>query len=229
MNTHEAETALMSKLRMHAFSVSLDGYGAGPAQSLDHPLGVGGTALHQWFLPTRTFQRMHGGGEGSTGVDDDFAARGFARIGAWIMGRHMFGPSRGPWPDDGWQGWWGANPPYHTPVFVLSHHPRAPITMEGGTTFHFVTDGIHAALQRAREAANGLDVRLGGGVATARQYLLAGLVDEMHLALTPALLGSGEALLDGINLPRLGYHCIEHACTPSAMHVVMARRAAVAH
>lgn len=219
----------MSKLRIHAFSVSLDGYGAGPAQSLDHPLGVGGMAVHQWVFPTRTFQRMHGSGEGATGVDDDFAARGYERIGAWIMGRHMFGPSRGPWPDDGWKGWWGPNPPYHVPVFVLSHHARAPLVMEGGTTFHFVTDGIHAALQRAREAANGLDVRVGGGVATARQYLLAGLVGEMHLALTPALLGSGEALLDGIDLPSLGYHCTEHACTPGAMHVVMTRQAVAAH
>jgi len=213
----------MSKLRIHAFSVSLDGYGAGPDQSLEHPLGVGGMAVHQWVFPTRTFQQMHGSGDGSTGVDDDFAARGFARIGAWIMGRHMFGPSRGPWPDDQWQGWWGPNPPYHTPVFVLSHHPRAPITMEGGTTFHFVTDGIHAALQRAKEAAQGLDVRVGGGVATVRQYLRAGLVDEMHLAIAPALLGSGEALLEGMDLPKLGFQCTEHAGTPNAMHVVMTR------
>jgi dihydrofolate reductase len=219
----------MSKLRIHALSVSLDGYGAGPDQSLEHPLGVGGMAVHQWAFATRTFQQMHGSGMGSTGVDDDFAARGFAHVGAWIMGRHMFGPSRGPWPDDHWKGWWGPNPPYHTPVFVLSHHPRAPIRMEGGTTFHFVTDGIHAALQRAREAANGLDVRLGGGVATVRQYLRAGLVDEMHLAITPALLGSGEALLDGIDLPRLGYQCTEHAGTPNALHVVMAKQVRPVH
>jgi dihydrofolate reductase len=214
----------MSKLRIHGFAVSIDGYGAGPGQSLANPLGIGGAALHEWAFATRTFKRMFGEEGGTTGVDDDFAARGFADIGAWILGRNMFGPVRGPWPDDTWKGWWGANPPYHTPVFVLTHHPRASIEMEGGTTFHFVTDGIDAALQRATAAAQGRDVRLGGGVATIRQYLRAGLVDEMHLAIAPTLLGGGEALLAGIDLPALGYHCTQHVGTPNAMHVVLTRR-----
>ncbi|HEY1392671.1 MAG TPA: dihydrofolate reductase family protein [Methylibium sp.] len=215
----------MSKLKVQSFSVSIDGYGAGPDQSLDNPLGVGGMSLHQWAFATRTFQRMHGNGSdgGATGADDDFAARGFANIGAWILGRNMFGPVRGPWPDDSWKGWWGANPPYHVPVFVLSHYPRESITMEGGTVFHFVTDGIEAALRRAREAAQGRDVRLGGGVATIRQYLQAGLVDEMHLAISPTLLGRGEALLAGIDLTALGFRCTEHVSTPAAMHVVLTR------
>jgi dihydrofolate reductase len=216
----------MSKLRVAAFSVSIDGFGAGPRQSLDNPLGEGGLALHQWVFGTRTFQSIHGEeGGGSAGVDDDFAARGFSNVGAWILGRNMFGPVRGPWPDDAWKGWWGANPPYHTPVFVLTHHPRAAIEMEGGTTFHFVTDGIHAALDRARQAAGDRDVRLGGGVATIQQYLRAGLVDEMHLAIAPAALGAGEALFAGIDLPALGFECTEHAGTASAMHVVLTRRA----
>src|SRR5262249_47167480 len=175
----------MSRLRVHCFALSLDGFGAGPNQDLQNPLGVGGTALHEWFFPTRTFQRMFGNGEGTTGIDDDFARRGFEGIGAWILGRNMFGPIRGPWTDDSWKGWWGDDPPYHTPVYVLSHHARAPVVMAGGTTFFFVTDGIQAALTRAREAAGGKDVRLGGGVATIRQYLLAGLIDEMHLAVSP--------------------------------------------
>jgi dihydrofolate reductase len=221
---------LMSRLRVHAFAISIDGYGAGPHQSLDHPLGVRGTALHEWVYGTKTFQEMHGpddgatGATGTTGVDDDFAARGFENIGAWILGRNMFGPVRGPWPDDAWNGWWGANPPYHTPVFVLTHHPRSSITMEGGTTFHFVTDGIHAALKRATEAAAGKDVRLGGGVATIRQYLTAGLIDEMHLAISPVLLGSGEHLLVDIDAPKLGYECTEHVSTAQAMHVVLTKR-----
>lgn len=214
----------MSQLRVSSFAVSIDGYGAGPDQSLENPLGIGGMALHQWALATRTFHRVHGSDGGTTGVDDDFMARGFANVGAWILGRNMFGPVRGPWPDESWQGWWGANPPYHTPVFVLTHHPRASIEMEGGTVFHFVTDGIHAALQRAREAAQGQDVRLGGGVATVRQYLRAGLIDEMHLAIAPALLGRGEALLADIDLPGLGYRCTEHVGTSGAMHVVLAKR-----
>jgi dihydrofolate reductase len=167
---------------------------------------------------------MFGSGDGTTGIDNDFAARGFAGIGAWIIGRNMFGPIRGPWPDDTWKGWWGDTPPYHTPVFVLTHHPRASITMDGGTTFHFVTDGIHDALQRATEAANGRDVRLGGGVATIRQYLRAGLVDEMHLAISPTLLGSGEHLFAGIDAAKLGYRCTEHVPTPDATHVVLTRR-----
>jgi dihydrofolate reductase len=214
----------MSKLRVHSFAVSIDGYGAGPNQSLENPLGVGGVALHEWAFATRTFRRMFGSDGGATGVDDDFAARGFADIGAWILGRNMFGPVRGPWPDDAWKGWWGDNPPYHTPVFVLTNHPRASFAMEGGTTFHFVSDGIHAALDRAREAAEGRDVRLGGGVATIQQYLRAGLVDEMHLAMVPVLLGAGEPLFAGIDLPRLGYECTERVVTPNAMHVVLTKR-----
>ena len=215
----------MPKLRVQGFSISLDGYGAGPGQSLENPLGVGGMALHQWVLPTRTFQTMLFGKEGgTTGLDDDFAARGIANLGAWILGRNMFGPVRGPWPDDTWKGWWGDNPPYHVPVFVLTHHPRASITMAGGTTFHFVTDGIEAALKRATEAAGGKDIRLGGGVATIREYLNAGLIDEMHLAISPVLLGAGEHLLGGIDLPRLGFECTEHVPTASATHVVLTRR-----
>ena len=213
----------MPKLRVAAFSMSIDGFGAGPRQSLDDPLGVGGPALMQWAFTTRTFQNMHGAGGGDTGTDDDFAKRSFDNVGAWILGRNMFGPVRGPWPDASWKGWWGDNPPYHTPVFVLTHHPRAAITMEGGTTFHFVTDGIHAALDRARAAAAGRDVRLGGGVATVRAYLHADLVDEMHLALAPTLLGEGEVLLAGIDLTKQGFTCTEHVATAHAMHVVLTR------
>ena len=214
----------MSKLRVHCFAVSVDGYGAGPSQSVENPLGVGGEALHEWVVATRTFKQLFGGDGGTTGVDDDFAARGFTNIGAWILGRNMFGPVRGAWPDDSWKGWWGPNPPYHAAVFVLTHHPRAPITMEGGTTFHFVTDGIHAALDRARTAAEGRDVRLGGGAATIQQYLRAGLVDEMHVAIAPVVLGSGEPLFAGIDLPSLGYERTEHVFTPGAAHVVMRKR-----
>ena len=215
----------MSRLRVHAFSISLDGYGAGPGQDLANPLGAGGAALHHWAFATRTFRQMFGQEGGSTGIDDEFIARGFDNIGAWILGRNMFGPVRGPWPDDSWKGWWGDNPPYHCPVFVLTSHPRASFAMDGGTTFHFVTDGIHAALQRARQAADGRDVRLGGGVATIRQYLNAGLIDEMHLAVSPALLGSGEHLLAGIDATKLGYRCAEHVPTPDATHVVLKRAA----
>lgn len=213
----------MSKLRVHCFTVSLDGFGAGPDQSLDQPLGVGGLNLHEWLLPTRAFQKMHGDGDadGTTGVDNDFAERGDDRIGAWIIGRNMFGPIRGEWPDDQWKGWWGEEPPYHTPVFVLTHHPRESIPMEGGTTFHFVTEGIHAALERAKEAAGGLDVRLGGGPAIIRQYLQAGLVDELHFAISPILLGSGEPLFAGLDLAKLGYKVIETTNSPGAMHIVL--------
>jgi dihydrofolate reductase len=218
----------MSKLKVQAFSVSIDGYGAGPDQSRENPLGVGGESLHEWFFPTRTFRQMLGGGDGgsdggSTDADDEFARRSFEGIGAWILGRNMFGPVRGPWPDESWKGWWGGNPPYHVPVFVLTHHPRASLAMEGGTSFHFVTGGIHEALARAREAAGGRDVRVGGGAATVRQYLQAGLVDEMHLAISPVLLGRGEALLAGIDLTRLGFRCTRHVGTAHAMHVVLAR------
>jgi dihydrofolate reductase len=213
----------MSRLRVQSFGISLDGFGAGPRQDLQHPLGVGGEALHGWAFPTRTFQRMFGGGGGTTGVDDAFASRGFENVGAWILGRNMFGPIRGPWPDEAWKGWWGDEPPYHVPVFVLTHHSRRSIEMKGGTTFHFVTEGIHAALDRAREAAGSKDVRLGGGVATIRQYLGAGLVDEMHLAVSSVLLGSGEHLLSGIDLPGLGFRPTEHAASEKALHVVLTR------
>jgi dihydrofolate reductase len=214
----------MTKLRVHSFSISVDGYGAGPNQSVDNPLGAGAMALHQWAFATRTFQKMFGNEGGATGVDDDFAARGFSNIGAWILGRNMFGPIRGEWPDDSWKGWWGDNPPYHVPVFVLSHHARASIPMAGGTTFHFVTDGIEAALARAREAANGQDIRLGGGVATIRQYLRARLIDELHLAIAPTLLGSGEHLFGGLDAAALGYHCIEQVPSANVTHVILARK-----
>ena len=213
----------MPKLRVHCFTISLDGYGAGPDQSLGNPLGLGGETLHKWMLDTRTFRTMFGQDGGATGVDDDFTKRGFENIGAWILGRNMFAPSRGDWPDDNWKGWWGDNPPYHCPVFVLTSHPRPSITMDGGTTFHFVTDGIHAALKRATEAANGKDIRLGGGVATIRQYLQAGLVDEMHFAISPALLGGGEHLFAGLDLPKLGYRRNEHITAPDATHVTLSR------
>jgi dihydrofolate reductase len=213
----------MAKVKVQAFSISIDGFGAGPRQSLNDPLGIGGTTLHQWFYPTRTFQQMVGGEGGSAGVDDDFARRSFEGIGAWILGRNMFGPVRGPWPDDSWKGWWGANPPYHVPVFVLTHYPRAPLAMQGGTTFHFVTGGIQEALHRAREAARGQDVRVGGGVSTVRQYLQAGLVDEVHLAIAPTLLGTGEALLAGLDLPQQGFRCTQHVGTPQALHVVLTK------
>lgn len=213
----------MSKLRVASFSMSLDGFGAGPDQSLENPLGVGGKAVHDWVFPTRTFQTMFGQDGGTTGVDDDFAARGFENVGAWILGRNMFGPVRGAWVDESWKGWWGDNPPYHCAVFVLTHHARASIEMEGGTTFHFVTDGIGAALDRARAAAGGRDVRVGGGVATIRQYLEAGLVDEMHLAISPALLGRGEHLLGGLDLLELGYRVTEHVPTQKTTHVVLTK------
>ena len=213
----------MSQLRVHGFAISIDGYGAGPNQSLENPMGAGGMALHEWAFATRTFRKMFGSEGGSTGIDDEFASRGFANIGAWILGRNMFGPIRGPWPDEAWKGWWGDNPPYHVPVFVLTHHPRASITMAGGTTFHFVTDGIQAALDRARQAAGDQDVRLGGGVATIRQYLLARLVDSLHLAISPCLLGSGENLFAGIDAASLGYRCSEHVATPNATHVLLSK------
>ena len=215
----------MSKLRVAGFSVSIDGFGAGPQQSLENPLGIGGTALAQWLFPTATFQRTFGDKPGTTGVDNDFAARGMQNLGAWILGRNMFGPIRGPWPDESWKGWWGDNPPYHTPVFVLTHHARDPLPMAGGTTFYFVTDGIHAALERAKSAAGELDVRLGGGVATIQQYLRADLIDELHLALSPVLLGSGERLFSDINLLSLGYRCVEHVATDKATHIVLEKTA----
>ena len=216
----------MSKLRVESFTISLDGFGAGPDQDINNPLGVGGTALHGWAFSTRTFQKAVLGNEGGTteGVDEEFAARGFRNIGAWILGRNMFGPVRGPWPDENWRGWWGENPVYHVPVFVLTNHARAPLVMEGGTTFHFVTDGIAVALARAREAAGGKDVRVGGGVNVIQQYVRQRLIDEMHIAISPVLLGSGERLFDGIDLPALGYACTKHVASPLATHVVLTRQ-----
>jgi dihydrofolate reductase len=214
----------MNKLRVESFTISIDGFAAGPSQSLEHPLGVGGTGLHAWAFSTRTFQsKLFGKDDGETGVDDDFATRGFNNVGAWILGRNMFGPVRGPWPDENWRGWWGENPVYHMPVFVLTHHPRAPLVMEGGTTFHFVTDGIQSALAQARDAANGKDVRVGGGAATIRQYLKQRLIDELHIAIAPVLLGNGERLFEGINLLELGYTCSKHVATPRATHIVLTR------
>lgn len=214
----------MPKLRVQSFSVSLDGYGAGPDQDLQNPLGVGGKSLHEWAFATRRFGEMFGTGQGSTGVDNDFVERGFENIGAWILGRNMFGPVRGPWPDDNWKGWWGDTPPYHVPVFVLTHHARAPIEMKGGTTFHFVTEGIETALERAFAAAQGRDVRLGGGVASIRQYWSAGLIDELHLAVAPVLLGTGEHLFTGIDATKLGYELTKHVQTPKATHIVLTKR-----
>ena len=215
---------MTSRLRVHCFAISLDGYGAGPNQDLENPLGVGGLALHEWSHATRTFQRMQGREGGETGIDDDFVARGFAGVGAWILGRNMFGPVRGPWTDDSWKGWWGDEPPYHVPVFVLTHHARASIRMKGGTEFHFVTGGIEDALRRATEAAGGQDVRLGGGVSTIRQYLRAELIDEMHLVITPVLFGSGEHLLADIDLLALGYHCTKNVPGTAATHIVLEKR-----
>jgi dihydrofolate reductase len=214
----------MSKLRVHSFSISIDGYGAGPNQDLQNPLGVDGLKVFDWFFPTRTWQRMHGNEDGETGVDDDVAARGFENIGAYILGRNMFGPVRGPWADENWKGWWGDEPPYHTPVFVLTHHARALLEMKGGTTFQFVTDGIQSALEQARAAAGEKDVRIGGGVFTIRQYLGAGLIDELHLAIGPVLLGEGEHLLGGLNLPALGYECAERIEGARATHVTLRKQ-----
>ncbi|MBI1379630.1 MAG: dihydrofolate reductase [Planctomycetaceae bacterium] len=214
----------MTKVRVNGFSVSLDGYGAGPEQGLAHPLGIGGHELHQWLFPTRTFrQRVLGNDGGSTGVDDEFAARGFENVGAWILGRNMFSPHRGDWSGTDWKGWWGDDPPFHCPVFVLTHHNRAPLAMEGGTTFHFVTGGAHEALTRAREAAAGKDVRIGGGAHTIRQYLSESLIDELHLAISPVLLGRGEPLFEGLDLRALGYQCAESVPSDKATHVVLRR------
>jgi dihydrofolate reductase len=215
----------MSKLRVLSFAVSIDGYGAGPDQDLQNPLGVRGPELMEWFFNTRVWRQMHGQDGGETGVDNDIALRSFAGIGAWILGRNMFGPVRGPWPDDRWKGWWGDEPPYHTPVFVLTHYPRESLRMAGGTEFHFVTDGIHAALERAKAAAGDRDVRLGGGVATIRQYLGVGLIDELHLAMRPVLLGTGENLLQGIDTRALGYECAQHVAGERATHVFLRKRA----
>lgn len=215
----------MARVRVEGFTISLDGYGAGPHQDINNPLGLGGTDLHQWLFPTRTFQKaLFGNDDGTTGVDDDFAARGFHNVGAWILGRNMFGPIRGEWLDDAWKGWWGDSPPYHVPVFVLTHHARAPIAMEGGTTFHFVTGGIHEALARAREAAGDKDVRIGGGPHTIQQYLREGLIDELHIAISPVLLGRGERLFEGVDLRTLGYTCVQSVASEKATHIVLQRQ-----
>jgi len=213
----------MSKVRVAGFSLSLDGYGAGPEQSLQDPLGKGGRELHRWFFGTKTFQSMFGQGGGSEGVDEDYAHRSMDNFGAFILGRNMFGPVRGEWPDDSWKGWWGDNPPYHAPTFILTHFPRDPIVMEGGTTFYFVTDGIESALDQAKSAAGDRDVKIGGGVSTVRQYLQAGLIDELHFAISPVLLGRGEAMFAGIDLPALGFSVTESATTELATHVVLGR------
>jgi dihydrofolate reductase len=213
----------MSKLLVRSFAVSIDGYGAGPDQDLQNPLGVNGPELMEWFVSTRVWRRMHGQTDGEMGTDNEVAELGFAGFGAWILGRNMFGPVRGPWPDESWKGWWGEEPPYHVPTFVLTHHARAPISMAGGTEFRFVTEGIHSALEQAKLAAGGRDVRLGGGVSTIRQYLRAGLIDELHLAIRPVLLGSGEHLLHGIDLRSLGYECVKHVAGERATHVFLRR------
>lgn len=211
----------MSKVKVAAFAVSLDGYGAGPNQSLTDPLGVRGTELHGWFFPTKAFQSMHGDGQGTEGVDNDFGEKSFDNLGAWIMGRNMFAPTRGAWTDDEWKGWWGENPPYHVPVFVLTHHAREPLTMEGGTVFYFITDGIESALEKAKKAANGKDIRIGGGTSTIRQFLQAGHIDEMHLAISPVFLGSGENLFAGIDLPKLGFTNKQVVQGTGATHVIL--------
>jgi dihydrofolate reductase len=217
---------MAQRLRVHAFTISVDGFGAGPDQSLEQPLGVGGEALHKWFIPTRTFQRVVMGNpafeSGTTGIDEKFAADGFEGIGATIMGRNMFGPIRGEWADDSWKGWWGDNPPYHHPVFVLTHYPHDPIVMEGGTVFNFVTDGIESALEQAFRAANGQDVRLGGGVSAVQQYVRAGLVDYLHLALSPVLLGSGERLFDDL-ASMASQFSVSFTPTPDALHIELSR------
>ncbi|MEQ8294750.1 MAG: dihydrofolate reductase family protein [Roseovarius sp.] len=215
----------MSKLRVHCFSISLDGFGAGAGQSLENPIGVGGMGLHEWFFKTRAAGPLIGSDGGETGRDNDFVTQGFENIGAWIMGRNMFGPIRGEWPDESWKGWWGDIPPYHCDVFVLTHHARDPVEMEGGTVFHFVTDGIEAALDRARAAAGGKDIRLGGGVDVMRQYLAAGLVDEMHLAVSPVVLGEGEALWTGLNIKQCGLEQVAYLPSDAVAHYVLKRGA----
>ena len=214
----------MTKLRVLSFAVSIDGYSAGPNQDLQNPIGVRGLELMEWFFHTRAWRKMHGQDDGETGVDNGIAEQSFAGIGAWILGRNMFGPVRGEWPDYSWQGWWGEEPPYHTPVFVLTHYPRPSLKMAGGTDFHFVTEGIHAALERATAAANGRDIRLGGGVSTVRQYLRARLIDELHLAIRPVLLGSGEPLWSGIDMHALGYECTNSVAGERATHVFLRKR-----
>ena len=211
----------MGKVKIAAFSVSLDGYGAGPDQSRENPLGRRGEELHEWIFPTRMFQKIYGKGEGTEETDNEFAERSFENLGAWIMGRNMFGPIRGPWQNDEWKGWWGENPPYHVPIFVLTHHPKEPLIMKGETVFHFVTDGIESALEKARRAANGKDIRIGGGASTIRQFLKGGYIDEIHLAFSPVFLGSGEHLFDGIDLAKLGFRLTQTAYGKNAVHVIL--------
>jgi dihydrofolate reductase len=211
----------MPKVRIAGFGVSLDGFGAGSEQSLNDPLGKGGPEIFQWFLHTKTFRAMHGQDGGSVDVDDEFARRSMENFGAFILGRNMFGPVRGPWQDDSWKGWWGENPPYHAPTFVLTHYEREPVVMEGGTTFHFVSEGFEEALRRAKRAAGSKDVKIGGGVSTVRQFLRAGLIDSLHFAFAPVMLGRGEALFAGLDLPALGFSVTERRTTEYATHVVL--------
>jgi dihydrofolate reductase len=220
----------MGKVKVAAFAVSLDGFGAGPNQSLENPLGERGPEIFKWFFQTKVFLKMHGADDsaGVEGIDNSFAERSFENVGAWIMGRNMFGPIRGPWNlkgnDEDWRGWWGENPPYHGPVFVLTHHNREPLVMEGGTTFYFITDGIESAMQKAKEVAKGKDIRISGGVQTIRQYLQAGLIDELHLVYSPVLLGSGENLLAGIDMSKLGFSVTEKADSPNGMHIILSKK-----
>jgi dihydrofolate reductase len=211
-------------VRVQSFGISIDGFGAGPSQDEEHPLGVRGPELMDWFSPTRVWRAMQGLDGGETGIDNGIAERGMAGMGAWILGRNMFGPVRGPWPDESWRGWWGEEPPYHVPVFVLTHHPRPPLRMEGGTVFHFVTDGIQSAMKQARAAAGDKDIRIGGGAATVRQYLEARLIDEMHLALRPIFMGAGENLWRGLDMSALGYECAEKVVGERAVHLYVRRK-----
>jgi dihydrofolate reductase len=214
----------MSKVRVSSFSISIDGFGAGARQDLQNPLGVRGPEMFSWFFQTDVWKKMQGESGGGQGVDNQMAERAFENVGAWILGRNMFGPVRGPWPDESWKGWWGDEPPYHVPVFVLTHHVRKPLAMQGGTTFHFITDGAESALKRAREAAAGKDVRIGGGVSTIRQYLVAGQIDEMHLAMSPMLMGEGEHLFAGINLQQLGFRVAQSVAGENATHILIEKR-----
>ena len=220
---HDEDTNT-TRVRVATFSISLDGYGAGTDQSLEYPLGIGGEDLHEWVVSTRSWRQMHGKEGGTRGIDDDFAERGNKNIGAWIIGRNMFGPVRGPWPDLNWKGWWGDNPPYHVPVYVLTHHARPPLKMEGGTTFYFITEGIHDALDRAREAADGKDILIGGGADTIQQYLREGLIDELHFAISPTILGAGERLFEGVDLLKAGYECTRFEAYGKATHVILHRK-----
>jgi len=214
----------MGKVHVSAFGISLDGFSAGPDQSLEHPLGVNGTDMMEWFFPTKTFIEQHGGEGGETGIDDDFAAKSMTGNGAWILGRNMFGPVRGPWPDDEWKGWWGDEPPYRVPTFVLTHYPRDPVEMKGGTTFYFITDGIHSALEKAKQAAGDKDIRIGGGPATVRQYLKERLIDELHLAMRPIFLGKGEKLFEGLDLRELGYKVENTVQGERATHLIIRKQ-----